>query len=84
MFINVPSFTSIGVKIKELERLLHKKILVDIHRWWQKAGNEMKKGMKVVGTSNVSHVSTKPLRCTDGTTPVAGHVVEVTLSKSRF
>ena len=39
---------------------------------------ENSKGMKDVGTSNVSHVSRKPLQCIQVTTPYAGHVVEVT------
>ena len=45
---------------------------------------ENRKGMKDVSTSNVSHVSRKPLQCIDVTTPVAGHVAKVTLPKSRF
>ena len=36
------------------------------------------KGMKDVGTSNVSHVSRDHLQCIQVTTPYAGHVVEVT------
>ena len=36
------------------------------------------KGMKDLGTSNVGHVSRKPLQCIDVTTPVASHIVEVT------
>ena len=36
------------------------------------------KGMKDVSTSNLSHVSRKPLQCIHITTPYAGHVVEVT------
>ena len=39
---------------------------------------EDSKGMKDVGTSNVSHVSRKPLQCMQVKTPYAGHVVEVT------
>ena len=39
---------------------------------------EDRKGMKHAGTSNVSHVSRKPLQCIDVTTPVASQVVEVT------
>ena len=39
---------------------------------------ENRKGMKGVGTSSVSHVSRKPLQCIGVTTPIAGHVVEVT------
>ena len=39
---------------------------------------ENRKGMKNTGTSNVSHALRKPLQCIDVTTPVAGHVVEVT------
>ena len=34
--------------------------------------------MKEVGTSNISHVSRKPLQCIAATTPVTGHVVEIT------
>ena len=34
--------------------------------------------MKDVGTSNVSHVSRKPLQCIDATTSVVRHDVEVT------
>ena len=36
--------------------------------------------MKDAGSLNVSHVSRKPLECIDVTTPVVGHVVEVTFS----
>ena len=39
---------------------------------------ENSKGMKDVGTSNISHVSKNPLQCIQVTTPYAGHVVEVT------
>ena len=39
---------------------------------------ENSKGMKDVGTSNVSHVSRNPLQCIQVTTPYTGHVVEVT------
>ena len=37
-----------------------------------------KKGMKDTGSSNVSHVSRKPLQCIDVTIPVISHIVEVT------
>ena len=39
---------------------------------------ENNKGMKDVGTSNVSHVSRKPLQCIQVAAPYAGHAVEVT------
>ena len=39
---------------------------------------ENSKGMKVICSSDVSHVSRKPLQCIHITTPYAGHVVEVT------
>ena len=39
---------------------------------------ENRKEMKVAGSLNVSHVSGKPLQWIDVTTPVIGHVVEVT------
>ena len=39
---------------------------------------EKRKRMKDVSTSNVSHVSRKPLHCMQVTTLYAGHVVEVT------
>ena len=39
---------------------------------------EDRKVMKDVGSSNVSHVSRKPLQCIDVTTQVISHVVEVT------
>ena len=39
---------------------------------------ENRKGIKDKSTSNVSHVSRKPLQCTDVTTPYAGHLFEVT------
>ena len=39
---------------------------------------ENSKGMKDIETSNVSHVSRKPLQYIHITTPYAGHVVEVT------
>ena len=37
-----------------------------------------KKGKKDSGTSNVSHISRKPLQSIDVTIPVGGHVVKVT------
>ena len=40
--------------------------------------------MKDVVTSNISHISRKPLQCRHITTPYAGHIVEVILSKSHF
>ena len=36
------------------------------------------KALKDVGTSNVSHVSRKPLQCVHIITPYAGYIVEVT------
>ena len=39
---------------------------------------ENSKRMKDASTSNVSHVPRKTLPCTDVTTPIVGHVVEVT------
>ena len=34
--------------------------------------------MKEAGTLNISHVSRKPLQCIAATTPVTGHIIEVT------
>ena len=39
---------------------------------------KISKGMKDYVALNVSHVSRKPLHCTDVTTPYTSHVVEVT------
>ena len=49
-------------------------------KYWQRFTDDGKKGMKEAGTSNVSHVSRKPLQCIAATTPVTGHVVEVKFS----
>ena len=38
---------------------------------------ENSKGMRDLSTSNVSHVSRKPLQCIHSTTPYAAQVVEV-------
>ena len=45
---------------------------------------ENSKRMKGVGTSNVSHVSRKPLQYIHVTTPYVGHVAELTLLNSHF
>ena len=37
---------------------------------------EDSKGMEDAGSSNISHVSRKPLQCIDVTAPVISHVVE--------
>ena len=60
---------------EKVKSLKHVKLRVDTTG---KHTHDGRKKMKEAGTSNKSHVSRKPLQYIAATTPVTGHVVEVT------
>ena len=70
----IPQFHKNVSKIAQRHEYKLPSAAINIRKWRQKT---YWKGMKDTGTSNVSHVSRKPLQCIDVTTPIVGHVVEV-------